>query len=99
MRAVLVIGVLVFVAGCVSTSEAISFDDLEKAADAVDHPQPVNKAKPKKIDPEMQQWSTEHLLGLDQKVPKHMFDDLVRPKKSRQGCSKKGPPEGQGRQG
>merc|ERR1711998_434115 len=83
MRAVVWCGlaVAVFAVVCVHDTEAISFDELVARVSAPPKP----KAKPvvKKVDPEMAEWSTEHLLGLDAPPPAHMFDELVKPKSTK----------------
>merc|ERR1711871_1878770 len=43
------------------------------------HPHP--KKEVKRADPEMEEWSTSHLLGLDEPPPQHMFDEFLHPKK------------------
>merc|ERR1712139_630651 len=76
MRVVLCIAFLVFAVACVSETSAISFDELVSRAEEAQHPKPVKAPPPP--DPDMEEWSTDHLLGLDQPPPTDMFDDLVK---------------------
>merc|ERR1711988_2070040 len=76
MRVVLCIAFLVFAVACVSETQAISFDELVSRAEEAQHPKPVKAPPPP--DPDMEEWSTDHLLGLDQPPPTDMFDDLVK---------------------
>merc|ERR1712139_134251 len=75
MRVVLCIAFLVFAVACVSETSAISFDELVSRAEEAQHPKPVKAPPPP--DPDMEEWSTDHLLGLDEPPPSDMFDDLV----------------------
>jgi len=58
----------------IGDSSAISFDDLVARADEAAHPKKVEVERP---DVEMEEWSTDHLLGLDTPPPSDMFDSLV----------------------
>merc|ERR1719446_876655 len=82
MRAVVLVAVLLV------TVDAISFQDLVDRAEEADHPKP--KVVQKKLAPtleelgqrdEMNSWSTEHLLGLDQPAPADLFADLQKESK------------------
>jgi len=64
----------------VSETDALSFDDLVARVEEQDHPHKAPPPPPP-VDPEMAEWSTDHLLGLDEPVPDDMFDDLIKPKK------------------
>jgi hypothetical protein len=82
MRTLVFIGVCVFAISCVSETEAISFDDLVAGAEEAAHPthKKEHVHEPDDHDADMEEWSTEHLLGLDEPVPSDMFDSLVHPK-------------------
>merc|ERR1712110_156292 len=79
---------LVFVAILIVAIDAISFEELERRADEADHPEAHPPPPPKKVAPklptlaemgqkeEMQEWSTDHLLGLDAPPPTELFKDL-----------------------
>jgi hypothetical protein len=80
---------VVFIAVLIVTVDAISFQDLVDRAEEADHPTKP-KVVPKKLAPtlaelgdqeEAAQWSTEHLLGFDQKPPADLFADLDKPQK------------------
>merc|ERR1711871_1232007 len=82
MRTLFLTALVLLAAVGLHSAESISFDDLYKAADSYDHPTVAKAAPaPKPQDPEMEEWSTEHLLGFDEPVPEHMFDDLQAPQK------------------
>merc|ERR1711939_1211865 len=82
MRTLFLTALVLLAAVGLHSAESISFDDLYKAADSYDHPTVAKAAPaPKPQDPEMKEWSTEHLLGFDEPVPEHMFDDLQAPQK------------------
>jgi len=73
-RAVIFLGLCVLAVAFVSETEAISFEELVNQAQAATEPK-----KPKavhRVDPELEDWSTDHLLGLDEKVPDDYFAAL-----------------------
>merc|ERR1712159_450463 len=74
MRAAVCFGLLVCAVALIGDGSAISFDDLVARADEAAHPKKVETSKP---DVEMEEWSTDHLLGLDVPPPADMFDSLV----------------------
>merc|ERR1711907_919271 len=80
MRAVVCFGLFVLAVALIADdASAISFDDLISRAEEAQHPHP--KKEVKRADPEMEEWSTSHLLGLDEPPPQHMFDEFLHPKK------------------
>merc|ERR1712159_508906 len=75
MRAAVYFGLLVCAVALIQDGSAISFDDLVARAEEANHPpKRVKKVEP---DMEMEEWSTDHLLGLDTPPPADMFDSLV----------------------
>merc|ERR1711998_383066 len=80
MRAVVCFGLFVLAVALIADdASAISFDDLISRAEEAQHPHP--KKEVKRADPEMEEWSTSHLLGLDEPPPQHMFDEFLHSKK------------------
>merc|ERR1711998_715274 len=80
MRAVVCFGLFVLAVALIAEdASAISFDGLINQAEEARHPKPKVKKEAPRPDPEMAEWSTEHLLGLDQPPPSHMFDSLFDP--------------------
>jgi len=77
MRAAVYIGLLVFAVALVADSDAISFDDLVARAEEANHPKPKKHVEVEQPDLEMEEWSTDHLLGLDVPPPSDMFDNLI----------------------
>merc|ERR1711939_875756 len=75
MRTAVYFGLLVCAVALISDGSAISFDDLVARADEAQHPKKVEKAP--QPDIEMEEWSTDHLLGLDAPPPADMFDSLL----------------------
>merc|ERR1712196_665323 len=75
MRAAVCFGLLVCAVALIGDGSAISFDDLVARADEAAHPKKIEA--PKQPDVEMEEWSTDHLLGLDVPPPSDMFDSLV----------------------
>jgi len=89
MRAVVWFGLLVLAVALITEdASAISFDDLIAQAEESRHPTPKKKVV-KRVDPEMQEWSTDHLLGLDQPPPQHMFDNLFEKPAAKKHVAKK----------
>merc|ERR1712054_486878 len=75
MRAAVYLGLFLCASVLVAESTAISFDDLVARAEEANHPKP--KPEPEQPDLEMEEWSTDHLLGLDVPPPSDMFDSLI----------------------
>merc|ERR1711871_1586059 len=77
MRSIVYFGLFVLAVALIAEdASAISFDDLVAQAEEARHPKPKVKKEAPRPDPEMEEWSTDHLLGLDQPPPSHMFDSL-----------------------
>merc|ERR1719453_2055013 len=74
MRAAVYLGLLLCSVAFIADVDgaSISFDDL---AEQAEHPPPAKE--PERPDLEMEEWSTDHLLGLDAPPPSDMFDSLL----------------------
>jgi len=77
MRALLWIGLFMIAVSMVSETQAISFDELVSRANEAENPELKEAPVVAEVDPEMEAWSTDHLLGLDEPPPQHMFDSLL----------------------
>merc|ERR1711998_454759 len=92
MRTVVLFGIAIIAVACVSDASGISFDDLVSQVEEHAHPKPKKTVE---VDPDMAEWSTDHLLGLDQPPPSHIFDSLISRVNAKQkgGCARKSPPK------
>merc|ERR1712023_292615 len=77
MRAAVYLGLFLCASVLVADSDAISFDDLVARAEEANHPKPKKEVQVEQPDLEMEEWSTDHLLGLDVPPPSDMFDNLI----------------------